>query len=120
MDVTQAIGYEAEEKALTYLKQQGLKLVMQNYHCRLGEIDLIMKDSSHLVFIEVRLRANQAFGGGLASITYAKRQKIIKTTSHYLLKYKIQDQHSIRFDVVSIDGKSGDLIWVKDAFSADY
>lgn len=118
--MTLKLGQDAEQKALNYLEKQGLKLIKRNYYCRLGEIDLIMNDHTHLVFIEVRLRTNTAFGGGLASITYAKRQKIIKTTSHYLLSHKIKEQQAIRFDVVSLDGKSNDLIWVKDAFGADY
>lgn len=113
-------GQQAEQKALEHLASQGLKLITRNYRCRLGEIDLIMNDSTYLVFIEVRARSNTDFGGGLASITYAKRQKIIKTTSHYLLTKKIREQQPIRFDVVSIDGRTGELTWLKDAFNVDW
>lgn len=113
-------GLAAEQKALSYLLDHGLKLVCQNYSCRLGEIDLIMRDGNYLVFIEVRSRTNQDYGGGMASITYAKRQKIIKTTSHYLIKHKLQERFPIRFDVISIDGKSELITWLKDAFNADY
>jgi putative endonuclease len=118
--MTQKIGEEAEQKALDYLTKQGLNLVARNYRCRLGEIDLVMNDRVHLIFIEVRARATSDFGGGLASITYAKRQKIIKTTSHYLLTQNIKEQQPVRFDVVSIDGPAGRLIWIKDAFNVDY
>lgn len=118
--MTQKKGELGEDKALDYLSKQGLKLVARNYRCRLGEIDLVMNDPVYLIFIEVRSRINTAFGGGLASITYAKRQKIIKTTSHYLLTHKINERQPIRFDVVSIDGQSGELQWIKDAFNADY
>ncbi|WP_173238587.1 YraN family protein [Legionella antarctica] len=118
--MTQQTGRVAEEKALNYLVDKGLKLVMRNYTCRLGEIDLIMRDKEYLVFIEVRSRTSMSFGGGMASITYAKRQKIIKTTSHYIMKNKMQDKCPLRFDVVSIDGASGVITWIKDAFGADY
>ncbi|KTD44867.1 YraN family protein [Legionella quateirensis] len=113
-------GRIAEQKALSYLLEQGLKLVCQNYYCRLGEIDLIMREGNYLVFIEVRSRSNIKFGDGIASVTYAKRQKIIKTTSHYLLKHKVQERNPVRFDVISIDGSSGHITWLKDAFNADY
>ena len=43
-------GYEAEKHALHYLKKRGLKLLCRNYACRLGEIDLIMKDDNYIVF----------------------------------------------------------------------
>ncbi len=118
--LTQEAGQLAEQKALDYLITQGLKLVDRNYFCRLGEIDLIMREKDYLVFIEVRSRTNRQFGDGIASITYAKRQKIIKTTAYYLLKNNIQDQYPIRFDVISIDGPSGIITWLKDAFNTDY
>ncbi|KTD69456.1 hypothetical protein Lste_2614 [Legionella steelei] len=92
----------------------------QNYSCRLGEIDLIMRDQEELVFIEVRSRVSAQFGGGIASVTYAKKQKILKTATYYLLKHKKYDQFALRFDVVSIDGTSATINWIKDAFGADY
>lgn len=118
--MSQKKGYLAEQKALDFLEKQGLNLIARNYYCRLGEIDLVMNDPVFLVFIEVRSRISNRFGGGLGSITYAKKQKIIKATSHYLLTHKIREQQAIRFDVVSIDGASGELTWIKDAFSMDY
>ncbi|KGP63774.1 hypothetical protein EP47_06010 [Legionella norrlandica] len=118
--MTQETGKIAEQLALNYLKKNGLQLVMQNYRCRLGEIDLIMREGSFLVFIEVRSRSNISFGGGIASITYEKRKKIIKATSHYMIKYRIENKFPIRFDVVSIDGKSHKITWLKNAFDAEY
>lgn len=115
----QTKGQLAEQKALAYLVNQGLRLLAQNYSCRLGEIDLIMREGSYLVFVEVRSRTNPHFGGGIASITYAKRQKIMATATHYLMVHGLLDKNPLRFDVVSIDGKSGTLTWLKDAFNAD-
>ena len=114
------LGHKAEDKALDYLQHHGLKLVMRNYRCRVGEIDLIMRDGSYLVFIEVRSRKSSDFGGGIESITYAKRQKIIKTASHYLMHYSVHERYPIRFDVISIDGNANKITWLKDAFGADY
>jgi putative endonuclease len=118
--ITQEKGRIGEEQALAYLIAQGLQLVTQNYHCRLGEIDLIMRDEEYLVFVEVRARVSSIFGGGLGSITYAKRQKIIKSASYYTMTHKKQSQLAMRFDVVSIDGKSANITWLKDAFGVDY
>ncbi|MCW8417095.1 YraN family protein [Fluoribacter dumoffii] len=118
--MTQEKGRLAEERALAYLKKQGLKLITQNYSCRLGEIDLIMRDEEHLVFIEVRSRVSTLFGGGIASVTYAKRKKILKTATNYMLAHQKYNQLALRFDVVSIDGESATITWVRDAFGADY
>lgn len=117
---TREKGRIAEEQALAYLVAQGLKLVMQNYNCRVGELDLIMRDGDYLVFIEVRARVSADFGGGIASITYAKRQKIIKSALHYMQIHKALRQLPMRFDVISIDGKSAAITWLKDAFGTDY
>jgi putative endonuclease len=118
--MNQQLGQLAEDRALDYLIQQGLQLVMRNYTCPLGEIDLIMKDRIYLVFIEVRSRKNPRFGGGIVSITYAKKQKILKTTAHYLMKQGRRVQLPLRFDVVSMEGHLGQITWIKDAFGADY
>lgn len=117
---TREKGHCAEEKALQYLTTQGLKLVTQNYYCKLGEIDLIMRDKDYLVFIEVRSRVSAEFGGGMVSITYAKRQKIIKSALHYLMIHKRQNKFAVRFDVISIDGVSAAITWIKNAFGIDY
>lgn len=115
---TKKTGQIAEHKALDYLNNQGLKLVLQNYSCRMGEIDLIMRDGAYLVFIEVRYRVSAAYGGGLASVTDSKRQKIMKTSMHYMMKYKVYDKFPLRFDVLSIDGNLDEITWVKNAFGA--
>ena len=55
-----AKGVQAELWAARFLQRQGLRLLAQNYRCRVGEIDLIMQDGVTLVFIEVRMRSNPA------------------------------------------------------------
>lgn len=105
-------GTAAEDRAAAYLQQQGLKPVARNWRCRQGELDLVMRDGSTLVFVEVRSRANAAFGGAGASITQTKQAKLIRAAEHYLL----QQPHrgDCRFDAVLIDGNA--LQWLKNAF----
>ena len=116
-------GLEAEKLAATFLANHGLKLVMQNYHCRFGEIDLIMQDSSTLVFVEVKLRSSSQFGGAAASITPQKQQKLILTAQHYLQQHvKNQSQIACRFDAILMHRanlKPTDLQhieWIRNAF----
>lgn len=118
--MTQQSGQAAEENALAYLQKQGLQLVIRNYSCRLGEIDLVMRDGQYWVFVEVRFRSTPRFGGAIGSITLAKRLKILNTATHYMVKNKLLDRHPMRFDVVCIDGHSAMVVWLKDAFGKDY
>jgi len=118
MGKTQDIGKAAEEIACNFLRKKGLRLVSRNFCCRAGEIDLIMQDSEHLVFVEVRYRKTQLFGGGVASISYGKQQKILKTAHYYLLKNKLHERVACRFDVIAVSElPSGQHIeWIENAF----
>ena len=97
-------------RALTFLEQQGLTLIEKNFRCRAGEIDLIMRDVQTLVFIEVRSRKNQQFGGAAASVGPVKQQRLWRSASLYLLKFP--KPPACRFDLVAIDGN--DLRWMKN------
>lgn len=107
----------AEQYAQQFLQQQGLRLVQQNYRSRFGEIDLIMWDGAVLVFIEVRQRRRQDFGGAAASIDGHKQQRLIHTAQLYLATQKRIPP--CRFDAVLMDDAAGrNLQWLKNAFEA--
>jgi putative endonuclease len=110
----QVTGQAGEDAALAYLQQQGLALVMRNFRCKSGEIDLIMQDQGSLVFVEVRKRASGDFGGAAASITPAKQRRLLRTAQYYLLRYRTQP--ACRFDVIAIDGER--MTWLKNAIEA--
>jgi putative endonuclease len=114
--MSQKIGFAAENRARNHLTDHGLRWITSNYRCRLGEIDLIMRDGDYLVFVEVRARAANTYGNALESVTWHKRQKLIKTAMFYLQTYKIQDKFCSRFDIVSIDGMQPSITWIKNAF----
>ncbi|MGJ8620407.1 MAG: YraN family protein [Methylophilaceae bacterium] len=109
-------GLAAETIAATFLQNKGLTLVLQNYHCRFGEIDLIMKEAETLVFVEVRLRSNHQFGTAGASITFQKQKKLIATAQHYL---QSNSDNACRFDAILMNKVDFDHIeWVRNAFDA--
>ena len=114
-------GQHAELACCKYLQQQGLKLLDKNYHGRRGELDLVMQDSNTVVFIEVRYRKDNAFGGALESITPSKQEKLRLTAEQYLQKETHLTQG--RFDVVAMTGMiqnngscNYSFEWIKNAF----
>ena len=107
-------GAFAEEAAAEFLKERGLRLLERNYNCRFGEIDLIMRDGQTLVFVEVRYRRNQSFGGAIESITAAKREKLLRTARHYMAA--TQEFPACRFDAVLLSGDTQELEWIENAF----
>jgi len=106
-------GRHAERLAAAFLQERGLTLVARNYRCRFGEIDLIARDGKTLVFVEVRLRKNTAFGGAAASITAAKRAKLLRAARHYLAG--VARAPACRFDALLLSG-DGPIEWLQNAF----
>ncbi len=104
-----------ESLALQYLQQQGLGLVLRNFRCRYGEIDLICRSAEHWVFVEVKYRQHSHFGGAVAAVTLQKQQKLARTASYFLQQQR--SQAPCRFDVVAISGAAPYRIeWIKNAF----
>jgi len=106
-------GLEAEELAFEYLRSQGLTAVERNYRCRLGEIDLIMRDGETLVFVEVRMRASSNFGGALESIDARKQRKLLSAARHYI--GALGKTPNCRFDAVLLNGDNH-IDWIPNAF----
>ena len=114
---TRARGNAAEDLALAHLQARGLQLVVRNYRTPGrggGEIDLVMRArDGTLVFVEVRSRSSQAFGGAGASISATKQQRIVFAARHYLLR--LASPPPCRFDVVLVETS---VQWLKAAFDA--
>jgi putative endonuclease len=96
------LGVAHEAQALSYLQQQGLRLLARNFRCRCGEIDLIMQHGDTVVFIEVRARRSAAFGGAAASITASKLRKIQLTAQYWLMQQRTTPP--CRIDAVVFEG----------------
>ncbi len=118
---TQQLGHTAELNARAFLEARGLHFLEQNYRCKNGEIDLIMRDKNEVVFVEVRARKNYSFMSTADSVDYHKQKKIIATATHYLCHKKWFDKVNCRFDVIGISyaQTQADIEWIKDAFHAD-
>jgi putative endonuclease len=108
-------GRDGEEAALAHLLARGLRLVERNFRCKGGEIDLIMRQNELLVFVEVRQRADAIHGDAAASITPAKRRRLLLAAQLYLLRLAMVP--ACRFDVVAID--AGALRWLPGAIEME-
>ena len=114
---TGIVGNHAENLALKYLQRKKLTLIESNFFCRHGEIDLVMQDSDYLVFVEVRHRKSNKFGGAIASIDVRKQNKLRRSAEYYLIKHKKTDS-PCRFDILCVDGNlsAPNYDWIHNAF----
>jgi len=112
----QRTGADGETRAAAHLETSGLAIVARNWRCRAGELDIVAREpgtSGGLVFVEVRSRASNSFGGARASITPAKQMRLARAAE--LFRQATRSEHlPCRFDVVVIEG--GTLEWIRDAF----
>ena len=111
-------GRQAEAKAERYLKQQGYTILHRNLRFRSGELDLVIEGNGALVFVEVKARWSEAYGGARAAITRAKPGQLVRLASQYLAQVsKVYDRY--RFDVILCPlgrGSSLHLEHIENAF----
>ncbi len=116
MSDARATGQRAERQAARWLSERGLRALDHNYHCRAGELDLIMLDGDTLVFVEVRYRRSARFGDAAESVTPAKQRKLLSAARHYLQYHDEHAARALRFDVIAMTGER--MEWIKNAFGA--
>lgn len=121
LDGNRRTGDVGESLAVTFLKKNGYEIVEQNYRSALGEIDVIARDNGVLVFVEVKARRTNRYGGPKWAVTRQKKRKISMVALEYLKKTNQMDADA-RFDVVAIrlfPGQPGIEI-IKNAFELAY
>lgn len=94
-------GKKGEATAEKYLVERGYQIVDRNFRSQQGEVDLIAKDGSCLVFVEVKSYTFRSYGSPAGAVRKAKKQSLIHAAETYLFKNKIKNV-LCRFDVVTI------------------
>jgi putative endonuclease len=121
-DKRQALGREGEAAAKAYLERRGIRILLQNFRCAAGEIDLIGRTRDTLVFIEVKTRTSKAFGPPHLAVHLRKQRQIVRAAQWFLAEHGIPEV-PCRFDVVAVtlppeDGRPV-MEWVQNAFPAE-
>jgi len=117
----QRLGLQAENAAATYLQAQGAHILLRNYRCRCGELDIVARfGESELAIVEVRTRSSSTYGGAAASVDAAKRRRLIRAASRLLQQRRDLARLRVRFDVIVVSHPHGDpqFEWIKHAFWA--
>ncbi len=107
-------GNDFEVLAADYLKRQGFRILQQNFYCKMGEIDIIAKDKSYLVFVEVKYRKTTSKGAAAEAVSFNKMRKISRVADFYMYSHKVSPDTSVRFDVIAIE--EGHLKHIINAF----
>ena len=114
------LGAWGESLAAEYLQKKRYKVIASQYRCRFGEIDLIVCNRKHIVFVEVKLRKSDQFARAAEFVDYHKQNRL-RTTAAFYLSENETNLHP-RFDVIEIyapqgmETQSPVIIHLEDAF----
>ena len=95
------VGARQESRAAEYLESLGYHILVRNFRCRFGEIDLIAKQDDTYIFIEVKYRTGRTAGDPTSAVDGKKQKKISKTADYYRMLHQIPMDVPCRFDVVA-------------------
>lgn len=109
-------GTLAEARAEELLRTHGFQILLRNFRCRGGELDIVARHGALLVIVEVRLRTHRSFGGAAASIGAAKRRRLWRAARYLLHRRPALAGLSIRFDAVLARTVDGPLEWLQGVF----
>lgn len=108
-------GDHYENQACRFLERQGLVSLDKNARFKGGEIDLIMREKSCIVFVEVKYRKQASYGGAAATISRQKQQRMLKAAYLWMAKKGLSATHTeFRFDAVTFEGDVNSVNWIKN------
>lgn len=102
-DPRHQFGRASEMQAEQFLLAKGYRILDRNVRTSLGELDLVAEDHGVVVFVEVKSRATEAFGGARLAVDHRKRVKLTKLAAQYLAQ-RHWSEKICRFDVVLVQG----------------
>jgi putative endonuclease len=115
-------GRLAEAIAAAWLQDRGMSVVERNWRRPQAEIDLVMRDGSTCVFVEVRSRTGDEHGDPLESVNARKRAHLVRGARLYIQEAQPADRY-FRFDVVGVvfpgDQTAPRIEHIEDAFRVD-
>ncbi len=115
------LGQKGEQIALSFLKNEGYRIIAVNYRTRLGQIDIVAKDKGTICFVEVKTRKSQRFGKPAEAVGAFKQRRISQVALVFLKQNGLLNSPA-RFDVVSISHQQmqPQVELIKNAFELDY
>ena len=111
-----ALGPHGEDVAVTFLQKQGIEILQRNYRCPRGEIDVVAREGSTLVFVEVKTATTGEFGPPEGWVDSRKQRQVGRIAAAYLQEHRVADT-DCRFDVVTVMGRQDPSInHIRNAF----
>jgi putative endonuclease len=88
------------------LRRQGVRILARNYTCPQGELDLVARDGTCIVFVEVRSTGSDDVSRPASSVDLAKQRRLTDLAVYFLTQHRLLD-HPARFDVLALTWPPG-------------
>lgn len=118
-DTTTDKGNRGEALAAKQMEKMGYEILERNFHALKGEIDIIAKKDSYIVFTEVKYRKNEAMGSPAEAVNQWKQKHIIRAAKAYMTQNCLEEMgYDFRFDVAEVLSNEGKTYfrYTEDAF----
>lgn len=94
-------GRKGEEIACEFLIKNNYKILIKNFRCKIGEIDIIAKENDEIIFVEVKTRKQKKYGLPAEAVNKRKRNHMFFVAEYFLM---INNMENIfcRFDVIEV------------------
>ena len=100
------LGRWGEDLAAAFLEEKGYAIVERDWKSGHHDLDIVAKDDSTLVIVEVKTRRTRLYGNPEEAIDYKKRRSLLSAINHYTKSHRIYS--NVRFDIISIVGNMGE------------
>ena len=118
----QTLGRFGEYLAVLLLILKGYRVRHRNWSGPAGELDLVLQRRGEIVFVEVKTRSTDLYGGAAAAVDRDKQRSLARTAAAYLGRFGLWDR-PCRFDVVTVERLQGPPFWrvrhLRNAFEPD-
>ncbi len=104
------LGRSGEDAVAAWYESRGYQVVVRNWRCREGELDLVLRDGRRFVFCEVKTRTTDAFGAPVEAVTRTKQMRVRRLAARWLEDEAPVRPREIRFDVASVLGGSIEVV----------
>ena len=112
-------GHRGEAIAAKQMEKMGYEILERNFHALKGEIDIIAKKDTYIVFTEVKYRKNEEMGTPAEAVNHWKQQHIIRAAKAYIAQNCLEQLgYDFRFDVAEVLNNDGKVYfrYTEDAF----
>ena len=99
------LGKWGEDLAADYLQRRGYEILERDWKSGRIDLDIVAREGSTLVIVEVKTRRNRLYGDPEEAVDYRKRKSLQSAINHYAKSHRMSA--AVRFDIISVVGMIG-------------